>query len=139
LEAFNGQAIIVTHIPYYECIHPYGVRLRAILERYQNVIRFSLSGHTHNEEFEVIRSLSDNKNIGINFIAGSLTTYTNFNPAFTVIELDAEYMLPLNFETYYFNLTEANNGGSPQWEQLHDFVNFYQIPDVSPDGMYALA
>lgn len=112
---------MISHIPYYECLHPYGVRLRAILERYQHIIRFSLAGHTHNEEFEVIRSMTDNKNIGLNFIAGSLTTYTGFNPSFTLITLDAEYMVPLNFETYYYNLTEANmEGGSPQWGILHD-------------------
>jgi len=119
---------MITHIPYYECLHPYGVRLRALLERYQNVIRFSVSGHTHNEEFEVIRSMSDpTKNIGMMFIAGSLTTYTGFNPAFTLIEMDAEYLVPLNFKTYYFDLAEANSkvGNVPEWKLLHDFVDHY--------------
>lgn len=113
LEAVGGQAILITHIPYYECIHPYGVRLRALFERYQNVIRVSLSGHTHNEEFEVIRSMTDQKNIGLNFIAASLTSYTDKNPGFTVIDLDAEFLLPLNFVTYSFDLSQATTSTPP--------------------------
>jgi hypothetical protein len=72
-----------------------------------------LSGHTHNEEFEVLRSLEDNKNIGLNFIAASLTAYTDKNPAFTVIDLDAEYLLPLNFVTYYYDLSKATAENPP--------------------------
>jgi len=59
LEAVNGFAVLILHIPPAECIHPYGVRIRAIQERYQNVIRFSISGHTHNEEFNVVKSMFD--------------------------------------------------------------------------------
>ena len=39
-----------------------------------------------------------------------MTTFTDLNPAFTVVELDAEHLLPMNFKTYYFNVTEANLG-----------------------------
>jgi hypothetical protein len=67
-----------------------------------------------------------------------VTTYTNNNPSFNVIEIDAELMIPLNFKVYYFNITEANLG-NPQWKFLHDFVNDYGIPDVSPAGLFTLA
>ena len=67
-------------------------------------------GHTHDESFNVVKSFEDEKNIGLNFIAGSLSTFTSKNPSFTVIEIDEEYMIPLNFQTYYFNITKANQG-----------------------------
>lgn len=139
LEAVNGSAIMLVHIPPAECLHPYGVRIQAIQERYQHIIRFSLSGHTHNEEFNVVKSVYDDKNVGVNFIAGSLTPYTDKNPAFTVIEIDAEYLVPVNFKTYFFNLSEADEAHPPQWTQLHDFIDFYGIPNVGPSGIYALA
>ena len=74
----------------------------------------------------------------MNFVGGSLTTFTHNNPSFTVIEIDAELLLPLNFKTYYFNVTEANLG-NPKWQYLHDFVKDYGLPDVSPDSLFRLA
>jgi len=59
-------------------------------------VRFSLFGHTHDDSFSVTQSVSDNKNIGVNIIAGSLTSYTNMNPSFLVIDIDEETMLPVN-------------------------------------------
>ena len=80
------------------------------MERYQHVVRFGIFGHTHDESFNVVKSFEEEKNIGFNFIAGSLTTYTYKNPSFTVIEVDEEFMIPVNFKTYYFNITKANSG-----------------------------
>lgn len=70
----------------------------------------------------------------MNFIAGSLTTYTYKNPAFTVIEVDEEFMVPVNFKTYYFNITQANMG-NPKWELYHDFKEHYEIDDISPNSL----
>lgn len=81
------------------------------MDRYQNVIRVGLYGHTHRESFNVVKSIKGNQNIGTNFIAGSATTYKGYNPSFTLIELDEEFMIPLNFKTYYFNITEVNRSG----------------------------
>lgn len=51
LEKSGGQAIIITHLPTIkECIHGWGHRFRGILDRYQNVIRVGLYGHTHKED-----------------------------------------------------------------------------------------
>ena len=83
------------------------------MDRYQNVVRFSLFGHTHMEHFNVVKSIDDNKNIGINFICGSATTQTDMNPGFTVVEIDEEFMIPTNFKTYYFDLVEAKKTGYP--------------------------
>ena len=41
-------------------------------------------------------------------ITGSGTTDTNNNPAFTVIDWDEEFMVPVNTHTYAMNMTEAN-------------------------------
>lgn len=60
LEAIGGSAVFISHIPPMNCLHPWGARFRAITERYQHVIKFSLYGHTHKEMFEVVRSFDSN-------------------------------------------------------------------------------
>jgi len=139
LEKVGGQAIFIAHIPPVDCIHPYGMRIRAIAERYQHVIRFGLYGHTHNERPNLVRSVSDNKNIGINFVAGSVTTETEKNPSFHVLEIDAEFFTITNIQTYYFNVTLANLENRPTWTLLHDYISHYEMRDMSPDGMFKLA
>jgi hypothetical protein len=70
-------------------------------------------------------------------ITGSGTSGGNRNPAFTVMEFDAEYMVPLNTHTYFMNLTEANadSNAEPVWQELHDFVKEYDLKDMSPSSV----
>lgn len=91
------------------------------------MVRFSLFGHTHYDEFHIVKSIEHNKNIGIQYVSGSMTTYQNLNPSFTVIDIDEELMIPLNFQTYYMNVTKANVENKPTWELMHDFVDHYGI------------
>jgi hypothetical protein len=136
----NGNAIVIAHIPPGDdCIHAWGERFRSLMDRYQNVVKFGLFGHTHTESFSIVKSMVDNKNVGINFICGSLTSMTDYNPSFTLLEIDEETMALHNIKTYYFNLTEANKNGEPKWELLHDYLNDYNMVDLSPDSFASLA
>jgi hypothetical protein len=78
-------------------------------------------------------------NVGINFIPGSLTTFKNVNPQFAVMELDAEFLVPLTMQIYSLNVTNANENNNPKWYLLLDYIKDYQIPDLSPDSLYNLA
>jgi len=49
-----------------------------------------------------------NSNIGLNQIGPSVTTYTENNPGYAVIEFDAETMLPINFLIYALDIEKAN-------------------------------
>jgi hypothetical protein len=59
------------------------------------------------------------------------------NPAFTVIDFDEEYMVPLNAHVYIMNLTEANANPDqkPVWFELHDLLEEYSMPDLSPNSV----
>jgi sphingomyelin phosphodiesterase len=110
------------------------------MDRYQNVVRFGLFGHSHDETISIIKSISGNQeNIGINFISGSLTSYTDRNPSFTVIDIDEEFMVPINYKTYYYSIEKANLEGKITWEILHDFTNFYGLKDLRPDELAGLS
>ena len=75
--------------------------------------------------------------IGLNFISGSGAAGGGKNPSFDVIEWDESFMLPTNIRTYYVNLTEANANpdAEPVWQELHDMLKEYDIPDLSPSNM----
>ena len=130
---------MITHIPTDSCIHTWGYRYQALADRYQNVIRMSLFGHTHSESFKVTRAMKDRKSIGFNYVCGGVTTYQERNPSFSVIEVDAEYFVPLDIQTYYMDLDKANKEKNPTWELMHTFTDDYEIPDLSPASLLTLA
>jgi len=132
---------MIAHYTPSNCQHQFGARYRALMERYQHVVRFGLQGHTHTEYFEVTKSMSNpGKPILLNTIGGSVTTYTNKNPSFMTIEFDALTMLPLNMYTYTFDLEKANEpGNSPEWFRQHDYLSEYGLKDLSPSSMKDLS
>ena len=81
----------------------------------------------------------DSKKIGINFYAGSITTLVWKNPSFNVIEFDAEYMIPVNIWTYSYDVVKASVDRVPTWTQLHDYLSYYNLPDLRPDNIFTLA
>lgn len=73
-------------------------------------------------------------------IGPSATSLRNENPAFAVIDTDSETMLPLNYQMWAMNLTEANKeGGEPFWEIFVDYRAEYEMEDMSPDSLYKVA
>lgn len=137
LEKQGGFAYMIGHIPVNGCLHQFGVRYHALMERYQHVVRFSSFGHSHNENFFVTKAINSSDMIGLNLITGSGTTGGDRNPAFTVIDWDKELMVPINIHTHYMNLSEANANPSqdPTWQVLHDFKSSYSLADLSPASM----
>ena len=81
----------------------------------------------------------DSKNIGINFFAGSITNLVWKNPSFNVIEFDAEYTISVNIWTYSYDVIKASVDGVPTWTQLHDYLSYYNLPDLRPDHIFTLA
>ena len=116
VEAEGGIALMIAHYTPNQCQHQFGTRYRALMERFQNIVRFTLHGHTHTQYYEVYQSIS---NPGTPFmlanVGGSVTTYTNQNPSFMIVDFDAATMLPINMTTYFMDLVKANAEGYPTW------------------------
>jgi hypothetical protein len=80
------------------------------------------------------------KPIGLNTIGGSVTTYTEKNPSFMIVEFDADTMLPINMYTHTFDLDQANHEGNrPEWFLQHDYLQEYGLKDLSPSSMKDLS
>jgi hypothetical protein len=70
MEEEGENGIIFSHIPpnalYADsCLSDWTIRFRALMDRFQHVIRFSMFGHTHKENIGTIRSFNHDKPIGI--------------------------------------------------------------------------
>ena len=140
IEAEGGLAIMIGHYTPYTCQHEWGTRYRALMERFQNVVRFGLVGHTHLETYQLHNSMTNpEKPLVMTSVGGSVTSYDFQNPSFMVFDLDAKTLLPVNMHTYYIDLDEANEAGYPNWSELHDYKNDYAMTDLSPSGFKDLA
>ena len=58
-----------------------------IYERFAHLINAAYMGHTHNDELIVLYN-EHNKPFGVNYISGSLTTYSYLNPNYRIFEVD---------------------------------------------------
>ena len=137
IEARGEFAIVVSHIPPADtsCLYQWSIRYKAITERFQHLIRFSVYGHVHNEMHNVAKSFSTGKPVGVQYWASSLSTWYQVNPSFRVIEVDEETMLPVKMHTYSLDLQTEN----PTWKYDHEMTELYGMKDLSPSSFVDLA
>ena len=137
LEKEHGFAYIIGHVPPYHFLHEFGIRYKALMERYQHVVRFSSFSHTHDESFFIDNAMGTDQPISWGMVHGSVGTFKGRDPNFSVIEWDEEYMVPVNIQVYGVNLTAANENPDkqPEWHLLHDYVGDYRLADLSPKSM----
>ena len=141
MEKRSEIAILIGHHPpgNFDCVYPFAVRLRALYDRFQHIIRLSLFGHTHYEELQVVKSIEDNKPIASLHVSSSFTPYKNQNPSFRVITLDVETKLPIKIETYTMDLVKANsNDEYAKFVFNHEFAEEYGLPNLSPNSTLEL-
>lgn len=141
IEARGEIAIVMAHHPpgSSDCLYQWSIRYKAITDRFQHIIRWSVFGHTHREEFGIARGLYSNKPLGVHFTGGSVSDWPENNPSFRVFEVDAQTMLPLRYQTYIFDL--ANHGmdqSNLRWEWSHEITQYYNMTDLSPSSFEEL-
>jgi hypothetical protein len=138
LEKVNGSAIIVAHVPNIdECLRQYGRRFHAIVDRYQTVIRWSMFGHTHQEQYQVVTDMIRKDPIGMNYIVGSATSYQGKPPSFNLIYIDPDLMIPVDYESWTFDLDKANEQDIPSWNKKLNYRETYNLEDLSPKSFMA--
>jgi len=134
MEANGEHAIIYGHVPPGDdCMYNWAVRFKALMERYQHVVRFNVYGHVHNEMFGLERGFDTKEAFQSHFWTGSLTTFETNNPSFRVFEMDQELMVPVKILTYHLDIA-----GDHTWKYSHEFTDLYGINDLSPASMNAL-
>lgn len=90
------------------------------------------------EELAVNQSPEFNP-LQVYWITASVTTENGKNPSFRIFELDAETLLPVKIDKYYFNMTRANELNEPLWKYMYEFTEEYDLKDLSPSSIKNLA
>jgi hypothetical protein len=70
-------------------------------------------GHIHSDVYRTALSMSNEEPTGVMTVCGSLTTWGGINPSFCIYELDKETLLPIARETWSYDISEANEIGTP--------------------------
>ena len=68
----------------------------------------------------------------MNFIVGSATTYHNKPTMFSVVTLDPDLMIPLDYEVWAFDLDYANANNKPKWYKKYNYKDYFHLSDLSP-------
>ena len=105
------------------------------MDRYQHVVRLSFYGHVHEERHNVVRSMTTDKPVAVEYWSGAMTTFTYSYPSFRRFVVDAETMLPVKVETWRMDV-EASE---PEFVLDHELTEFYDLPDLSPASFDALS
>lgn len=129
---------IVGHVPigFKDCNPKWALRYTVLLERFQHIIRFQTFGHVHTEEFDVSRSLTSNKPIGVEFIAGNSGTYDAMDPTVRLYTMHKTHHVPLEFSVYRQDIEKANEqaklGKEPPMDLYTDFKRDFELANLSP-------
>jgi len=118
-ELNQDKVHLIGHVPpdNRECTQSWLFNFINIVDRFRDTILAQFYGHTHRDEWRVIYSLArPDDPIGIQYIGPSITPFTENNPAYRIYHQDNQGYIE-DSETYYFNLTEANETPSsePKW------------------------
>jgi hypothetical protein len=91
-------------------VNKWAERYNILYERYQHIIRLAVFGHDHRELYEIVRSTSTDKPIGVHYVSGSLGTYFFVNPSVRLFKMHAKHHLPIETKVLEFNIEDANRG-----------------------------
>lgn len=136
----NERVHLISHIPSNDmkCFKGWAREYQKIVEEFSQVIQAVFNGHTHEDEFNVYYSQKDpSKATGVAFNGGSGTTFAFFNSNFKVYSVDRDTFEVLDYESWHYNLTEANLNPNrpPRWQKTYRFKEAYQVEDMSPDSL----
>ena len=131
----NGEYVyLIDHFPINsnfqltECAQ----RLRALLDRFDYIIRGFFSGHTHLDDISPVRTYFEPKPIiNINYIAPPLTTYPGRNPSFRQFILDSNTKNVIDYQQYRLNLTEANQKREANWYIVYNATQMFKVNDLT--------
>ncbi|XP_055686670.1 sphingomyelin phosphodiesterase 1-like [Lutzomyia longipalpis] len=130
---------IISHIPSNErdCFGPWAREYRKLVEKFSPIISGIFNGHTHEDEFNVFYSKSDpSKALNVAWNGGSATTFAYFNSNFRLYYADLDTFEVLDYDTWWYNLTEANltPDKKPTW-QSYSFAKEYGLQSLSPANL----
>uniref|UniRef100_A0AC35TN56 Metallophos domain-containing protein n=1 Tax=Rhabditophanes sp. KR3021 TaxID=114890 RepID=A0AC35TN56_9BILA len=121
-----------------EALNGWAINYYNLVNRYESTIAAQFFGHTHSEQYYLTyedMKDSTSRPTSVIFAAPSVTTYSEYNPAYRVYTIDGNYAGSsygiLDFSETFLNLTTQGNVEVPQWSVLFDSVKKeYNLPSL---------
>ena len=129
-EKNNEKVYLLDHIPLRGSQHTYDctMRLKILIERYQNIISGLISAHTHRDEINLIREYTNpNQYSIINYIGPGLSTYTKCWPSYRIYYADTETKFINDFIQMRLDLDETNKNNKPIWFVSYQGTKYYNV------------
>lgn len=147
-ERKGDKVHVIGHVPpdHRECTQAWLFNYIRIVERFSETITAQFYGHTHRDEFRVIYALDDEdgqgkeprnarRPVGYQFIGPSITSYSQTNPGYRVYSVDDKSFQVVDYDTYFFNLTETNEANyMPKWMLEYRASDSYQMGTASGES-----
>ncbi|XP_055587590.1 sphingomyelin phosphodiesterase-like [Uranotaenia lowii] len=135
----NGEKVhILAHVPYNSytaMFRPCQREFRRIVERFYDTISGQFNGHTHRDEFYVYYSKEQPQYaLSVAWNGGSATPWRFVNPNYVVYYADPVTYEVTDFESYSYNLTDANlyPERRPEWYKMYSLTEDFGISNGSP-------
>lgn len=111
----------------------WGQHFNVLMDRFEYTVAGQFYGHSHLDQIHVNRGVYSKKPTSVQWVAPSLTTYTNNNPAFRVFEADLNSNRLIEIYQYRMNLLLRNKSKEkPVWELAYKFRELYGVKDIEP-------
>ncbi|CAH1974692.1 unnamed protein product [Acanthoscelides obtectus] len=136
-EKNHEKVHILSHVPSgHELCHlQWSKNYRMIVERFNDTIGAQFNGHTHIDEIEVFYPEGAETAVNVAFNGGSLTPFIGNNPNYKMYQIKLSDATVQDYQTYTFNMTEANKDSSPEWYELYSFKQAYGLQDLSKKSL----
>jgi len=102
------------------------MRFVALCEKYQHSIKAILYGHVHEDSFQLLHTMGNNKTFfGYGHLVPSMGTFSNLNPAFQIFYFDKTTYELVEKDTYRVYINEANQNNKLEWKLSYRFSDYY--------------
>uniref|UniRef100_A0A914DSH6 Sphingomyelin phosphodiesterase n=1 Tax=Acrobeloides nanus TaxID=290746 RepID=A0A914DSH6_9BILA len=130
-EYAGDKVQIVAHIPgsASEAYEGWAINYYNLVNRFEDTIVAQFFGHTHSEQYYMYYldpEDATSRPTSVIFSAPSVTTYSQYNPAYRIYTIDGNYpgssFQILDFQEWYLNLTAHGNASTTTWDPLYTSV-----------------
>uniref|UniRef100_A0A8C3WKI7 Acid sphingomyelinase-like phosphodiesterase n=1 Tax=Catagonus wagneri TaxID=51154 RepID=A0A8C3WKI7_9CETA len=116
-----------------------------VVQKHHRVIAGQFFGHQHLDSFRMFYN-DAGAPIGVMFLTPGVTPWKTTltgvvnganNPGIRMFEYDQSTLSLKDMMTYFLNLSQANEQGTPRWELEYRLTEAYGVPDAGAGSMHA--
>ncbi|KAG7799641.1 hypothetical protein KL944_004239 [Ogataea haglerorum] len=115
-----------------DCIVPWSNLYNSIVVDYSDIIKAQFFGHSHEDKF-ILNYDSQGTAVGVQYLAPSITTYTDLNTGYRVYKVDPTTYEVVDSLTYYADIAATGNDTPPKWQLEYSAREYHPSwPATSP-------